>query len=97
MCAPLCAAAVRPGAVEAGFSRAWSAIWDGHLTTLISCAVLYWFGTTFGASIVQGYAFTLGIGVTLSMFTAFFVTRALMRALLSTRAQGAAAQTIVGY
>ena len=84
-------------AVEAGFSRAWSAIWDGHLTTLISCAVLYWFGTTFGASIVQGYAFTLGIGVTLSMFTAFFVTRALMRALLSTRAQGAAAQTIVGY
>ncbi len=52
-------------AVEAGFSRAWPAILDSNLTTLISCAVLYWFGNTFGASIVKGYALTLGVGVLL--------------------------------
>jgi preprotein translocase subunit SecD len=45
--------------------------------------VLYWFGSTFGASIVKGFALTLGIGVVLSMFTAVFVTRTFMRAVLS--------------
>jgi protein-export membrane protein SecD len=84
-------------AAESGFSRAWPAIWDSNLTTLISCAVLYWFGSSFGASIVQGYAFTLGVGVMLSMFTAYVVTRAMMRALLGSRQQNASAQAIVGY
>ncbi len=84
-------------AAESGFSRAWPAIWDSNLTTLISCAVLYWFGSSFGASIVQGYAFTLGLGVLLSMFTAYVVTRAMMRALLGSRQQNASAQAIVGY
>jgi preprotein translocase subunit SecD len=72
-------------AVETGFSRAWSAIWDGHLTTLISCLVLFWFGTTFGASVVKGYALTLGTGVLMSLFTAVFVTRVLMRSILGNR------------
>jgi len=71
-------------AVEAGFSRAWLAIRDGNLSTLISCAVLYWFGNTFGASVVKGFAVTLTIGVLLSMFTAVTVTRTFMRAILST-------------
>lgn len=84
-------------AAEAGFTRAWPAIWDSNLTTLISCAVLYWFGSSFGASIVQGYAFTLGVGVTLSMFTAYVVTRALMRALLGSRLQSETAHAVVGY
>lgn len=85
-------------AVEAGFSRAWPAIFDSNLTTLISCAVLYVFGNQFGASIVKGYALTLGIGVLLSMFTAFFITRTFMRALLGNRTQRTkSAQTIVGY
>ncbi len=85
-------------AIEAGFSRAWPAIFDSNLTTLISCAVLYVFGNQFGASIVKGYALTLGLGVILSMFTAIVVTRTFMRALLSNRAQrDKAAQTIVGY
>ncbi len=70
--------------VEAGFSRAWPAIRDGNLSTLISCAVLFWFGNQFGASIVQGFAVTLAIGVLLSMFTAVFVTRTFMRAFLAT-------------
>jgi protein-export membrane protein SecD len=71
-------------AVEAGFSRAWLAIRDGNLSTLISCSVLYWFGNTFGASVVKGFAVTLAIGVLLSMFTAVTITRTFMRAILST-------------
>jgi protein-export membrane protein SecD len=70
-------------AVEAGFSRAWLAIRDGNLSTLISCAVLYWFGNTFGASVVKGFAVTLTIGVLLSMFTAVTISRTFMRAILS--------------
>lgn len=74
-------------AVEAGFSRAWPAIRDGNLSTLISCAVLYWFGNSFGASIVKGFAVTLAIGVVISMFTAVFVTRTFMRSFLSRQGQ----------
>lgn len=74
-------------AVETGFSRAWPAIRDGNLSTLISCAVLYWFGNNFGASIVKGFAITLAVGVILSMFTAVFATRTFMRAFLSTQGQ----------
>ena len=74
-------------AVETGFSRAWPAIRDGNLSTLISCAVLYWFGNNFGASIVKGFAITLAVGVVLSMFTAVFVTRTLMRSFLSQQGQ----------
>jgi protein-export membrane protein SecD len=72
-------------AVETGFSRAWPAIRDGNLSTLISCAVLYWFGNNFGASIVKGFAITLAVGVLLSMFTAVYVTRTFMRSFLATQ------------
>jgi preprotein translocase subunit SecD len=70
-------------AVEAGFSRAWLAIRDGNLSSLISCAVLYWFGNTFGASVVKGFAVTLTIGVLLSMFTSMTISRTFMRAILA--------------
>jgi protein-export membrane protein SecD len=70
-------------AVETGFDRAWLAIRDGNLSTLISCAVLYWFGNNFGASVVKGFAITLGIGVLLSMLTAVLMTRTFMRAFLA--------------
>ncbi len=85
-------------AVEAGFDRAWPAIRDGNLSTLISCGVLYWFGSTFGASIVKGFALTLGIGVVLSMFTAVFVTRTFMRTVLSGRDEKLAdSRSLIGY
>jgi protein-export membrane protein SecD len=84
-------------AIEAGFSRAWSAILDSHVTTLIGCLVLYIFGNTFGASIVKGYSLTLAIGVALSLFTAVFLTRVFMRALLGTQMRSETAHTIVGY
>ena len=74
-------------AVETGFSRAWPAIRDGNLSTLISCAVLYWFGNNFGASVVKGFAITLSVGVLLSMFTAVYVTRTFLRSFLSTQGE----------
>ena len=70
-------------AVEAGFARAWPAIWDSNVSSLITCTVLYWFGNTFGASTVKGFAITLAIGVLLSMFSAIVVTRSFMRSMLS--------------
>lgn len=70
-------------AVEAGFNRAWPAIWDSNLSTLITCAVLIWFGNTFGASAVKGFAIILAIGVGLSMFSAVLITRTFMRSFLT--------------
>jgi preprotein translocase subunit SecD len=74
-------------AVETGFVRAWPAIFDSNLSALITCAVLFWFGNTFGASTVKGFAITLAIGVSLSMFSAIVVTRTMMRTLLSSGSQ----------
>ena len=85
-------------AVEAGFSRAWPAIWDSNLSTLITCAVLFWFGNTFGASTVKGFAITLAVGVLLSMFSAVFVTRTLMRSTFTNAAQKTfATRNLLGY
>ncbi len=66
-------------AIEAGFNRAWPSIRDSNMSTLITCAILLWFGTTYGASIVAGFALTLAIGVLVSLFTAVFVTRTFLR------------------
>jgi protein-export membrane protein SecD len=66
-------------AVEIGFSRAWPSIRDGQLSTLIICAILFFFGTNFGASIVKGFAITLAIGTIVNIFTAVFATRTFMR------------------
>ncbi len=66
-------------AVEQGFGRAWPSIRDSNFSTLITCAILFWFGSYFGASIVKGFALTLGIGVLVSMFTAIIVTRTFLR------------------
>jgi len=72
-------------AIEAGFDRAWSAIRDSNVTTLIVCVILYWLGSTIVASApVQGFALTLGIGVLVSMFTAIIVTRTLLRLFVRT-------------
>lgn len=62
-------------AIEAGFSKAFSAILDGNVTTLIAAAVL-WF---LGSGTVKGFAQTLALGIVVSMFTALVVTKTLMR------------------
>jgi preprotein translocase subunit SecD len=60
--------------VESGFNRAFSSILDGNLTTIIACVAMFWFGT----GLVKGFAFTLGLGVVVSMFTALTCTRTFM-------------------
>ncbi|MBM3129031.1 MAG: protein translocase subunit SecD [Chloroflexi bacterium] len=69
-------------AIEFGFQRAWSSIRDSNISTLITCAILLWFGASFGASMVAGFALTLAIGVLVSMFTAIFVTRTFLSLLM---------------
>ena len=69
-------------AVEAGFRRAWPSIRDSNISTLITCAILYAFGSTFGASIVKGFALTLALGVGVSLFTAIIVTRNILHLFL---------------
>ncbi len=66
--------------VECGFSRAFSAIIDANVTTIITCVVLY----LSGIGAVTGFAVTLGLGVVISMITAIFVTRFLMKSLVGT-------------
>ena len=65
--------------INIGFNRAWSAIRDSNVSTLITSGILYWFADTLGATVVQGFAATLAIGVMLSMFSAIFVSRTLLR------------------
>jgi protein-export membrane protein SecD len=60
-----------------GFARAWTSIRDSNLSSIISAMILFWFGT----SVVKGFALVLGIGVTVSMFTALTVTRTLLLSL----------------
>jgi|TARA_B100000315_G_scaffold168566_1_gene157088 preprotein translocase subunit SecD len=71
------------GAIEAGFRRAWSAIWVSNVTTFIVCIILVWLGSIFSAA-VQGFGVTLFIGVAVSMFTAVLVTRTLLRLFVGT-------------
>src|SRR5260221_7483161 len=71
-------------AIDIGWKRAWPSIRDSNISTLITCAVLYAFGSNFGASIIVGFATTLFLGVLISMFTAVVVTRAFLNLLVPT-------------
>ena len=71
------------GVVE-GFRRAWPSIRDSNVSTFITCIILYWFGSTFGAFMVKGFALTLFLGVAVSMFSAIIVTRSFLTALVRT-------------
>ena len=62
-------------ALDSGFDRAWASIRDSNISTIIICAVLFFFGQTPGASIVSGFAITLALGLMLNLFTAVTVTR----------------------
>ncbi len=67
--------------VEEGFSRAWPAIRDGNITTLIIGLILFIFGTSF----IKGFALTLSLGVLLSMVSAIFVTKSFLRVCVGTK------------
>ncbi len=68
--------------VDQGFQRAWPSIRDSNIATLLTCAVLYIFGSQSGATIVIGFAFTLAVGVFVSLFTALLVSRTLLNLIL---------------
>ena len=70
-----------PLAVETGFRRAFPAIRDSNISTLITCAILAFFGT----DVVRGFAITLAIGVIVSFFTAITITRSLFAWVLNWR------------
>lgn len=65
--------------VDAGFNKAFSAILDSNITTIISCVVLY----LSGIGTIRGFAVTLGLGVVISMFTAIVVTKFLLKQLVN--------------
>ena len=65
--------------IDDGFRRANSSILDGHVTTLISCFVLFIIGTSF----VKGFAATLGLGVLISLFTSLNCSKTFLRFLTS--------------
>ena len=68
-------------AIDAGFSRAWSAILDGNVTTLIAAAMLFQFGT----GPIKGFAVTLSLGLIANLFTAVFVCKFIFESTLAFR------------
>ena len=69
--------------MDIGWQRAWPSIRDSNISTLLTCAILFWFGSTYGATIVKGFSLTLAIGIVISLFTAILVTRTLLRLILN--------------
>ncbi len=63
-------------AVDSGFNKAFGAIIDGNVTTLIAAGVLYFFGT----GLIKSFATTLIVGIMVSMFTALVITRIVLKA-----------------
>ena len=66
-------------AMEVGFNRAWPAIKDGNVSTIITCGVLLWFGSRLGGGLINGFALSLMIGVAVSVFTAVVLSRNLLQ------------------
>jgi preprotein translocase subunit SecD len=71
-------------AYDQAWSRAWPSIRDSNIAALITAVILFWFGSSFGASIVKGFAITLFLGVITSLFSSLFITRSLLAWMLET-------------
>ena len=69
-------------AIDLGWRRAWPSIRDSNTSSLITCAILFIFGSTFGASMVKGFSITLALGILISLFTAIIVTRTFLHLVL---------------
>ncbi|MGD8402065.1 MAG: protein translocase subunit SecD [Anaerolineales bacterium] len=63
---------------DQAWTRAWPSIRDSNVAAIITALILYWFGSTFGATIVKGFALTLMIGIFISLFSALYITRTLL-------------------
>jgi len=68
-------------ATEVGFQRAWSSIRDSNFSSLITSAILFYFGN----SIIQGFAFNLAAGILISMFTAITITKTMLDVVIKTK------------
>ena len=68
-------------ALKDGFNRAWPSIRDGNITTLVVALILF----AFGSSFIKGFAFTLSLGILISMFSAIFITRNFLQCFVNTR------------
>jgi preprotein translocase subunit SecD len=75
-----------PSAVDQGFSHAWITIVDTHVTTIVSAAILFYFGS----GPVKGFATTLTFGLLANLFTAVFVSRVIFDWILSRKQRGEA-------
>jgi preprotein translocase subunit SecD len=62
-------------AFDQAWTRAWPSIRDSNIAALITSAILYWFGSTFGATIVKGFSLTLALGIGISLFSSLYITR----------------------
>ena len=71
-------------AFDQAWSRAWPSIRDSNIAALITSAILFWFGNTFGATVVKGFSLTLAIGVVISLFSSLFITNTLLAQALTT-------------
>ena len=60
---------------DQAWSRAWPSIRDSNIAAVITAGILYWFGSTFGATIVKGFALTLALGIGISLFSSLYITR----------------------
>lgn len=67
------------GAIDEGFKRAWTSIRDSNVSSIITCGILYWLGT----SIIKGFALTLFIGIIFSMFSAITITRLFLKTIMA--------------
>jgi preprotein translocase subunit SecD len=75
-----------PSAVDQGFAHAWLTIVDTHVTTIVSAAILFLFGT----GPVKGFAVTLTFGLLANLFTAVFVSRVIFDSILNRHQRGEA-------
>ncbi len=80
-------------ALRDGFGRAWTSIRDSNVSSLITAAILYWFGS----SLIKGFALTLSIGILISMFSAISVTRTLLIAVMTRRVESIRALFLSGF
>ena len=65
-------------AFDQAWTRAWPSIRDSNIAALITAGILYWFGSTFGATIVKGFSLTLALGIGISLFSSLYITRTLL-------------------
>jgi protein-export membrane protein SecD len=68
-------------ALTVAFKRAWPAIRDSNVSTMISAIILFWFGT----SVIKGFALTLSIGILVSMFTAIVISRTILELVITSK------------